>query len=66
LIFLKYPEGQHVAMYSGDGLFLDCYNPQSGCIHHDVTKDSFYWKTFWQARRIVSGCETDTVAAQPQ
>jgi cell wall-associated NlpC family hydrolase len=57
LIFLSYPGGRHVAIYAGNGLFMDCYNHQTGCILHDVSKDSFYQKHFYQARRIVSGCE---------
>jgi len=57
LIFLRYTGGQHVAIYVGRGLFMDCYNHATGCILHDVTTDSFYAAHFWQARRIVSGCE---------
>lgn len=57
LIFLRYNGGQHVAIYAGAGLFMDCYNHAVGCILHDVTADSFYAAHFWQARRIVSGCE---------
>lgn len=61
LVFLAYPGGQHVAIYAGRGLFMDCYNPSTGCILHDVTQDSFYREHFWQARRIVSGCEHMTI-----
>lgn len=57
LIFLQYPEGQHVAIYAGRGLFIDCYSPAVGCVLHAVQFDSFYVSNFWQARRIVSGCE---------
>lgn len=57
LIFLKYPGGAHVAIYVGRGLFMDCYNHETGCILHDVRTDSFYAAHWWQARRIVSGCE---------
>jgi cell wall-associated NlpC family hydrolase len=65
LIFLQYTGGQHVAIYVGvhDGapMFMDCYNESTGCILHDVALDSFYGAHFWQARRIVSGCESMTV-----
>jgi hypothetical protein len=61
LIFLQYQGGQHVAMYTGDGLFMDCYNHATGCMLHDVTQDSFYRAHFWQARRIASGCEGMTL-----
>jgi hypothetical protein len=57
LIFLAHNGGQHVAIYVGSGLFMDCYNHAVGCVLHDVTRDSFYAAHFWQARRIVSGCE---------
>lgn len=66
LIFLRYGgssagpgsgSGQHVAIYVGNGLFMDCYNHTVGCIMHDVSRDSFYQRHFWQARRIVGGCE---------
>lgn len=66
LIFLRYGgssagpgsgSGQHVAIYVGSGLFMDCYNHTVGCILHDVSQDSFYRHHFWQARRIVGGCE---------
>lgn len=53
LIFLKYSGGQHVAIYIRDGLFMDCYNPSTGCILHNVKADSFYQQNFWQGRRIV-------------
>jgi hypothetical protein len=61
LIFLQYQGGQHVAIYTGDGLFMDCYNHATGCMLHDVTQDSFYRAHFWQARRVVSGCEGMTL-----
>jgi hypothetical protein len=61
LAFLSYSGGQHVAIYAGDGLFMDCYSPAVGCVLHDVTADSFYAAHFWQARRIVTGCESLTV-----
>lgn len=57
LIFLTYTGGQHVAIYVGSGKFMDCYNHTVGCILHDVTTDSFYAAHFYQARRIVTGCE---------
>jgi hypothetical protein len=57
LIFLRYSGGQHVAIYVGSGLFLDCYNHATGCILHDVKEDSFYQRHFLMGRRIVSGCE---------
>lgn len=60
LIFLRYSTGQHVAIYVGSGLFMDCYNHVTGCILHDVSGDSFYGAHFYQARRIVSGCESLT------
>lgn len=60
LIFLRSSYGQHVALYVGDGLFMDCYNHSTGCILHDVTTDSYYHSAFWQARRITSGCEQYT------
>jgi hypothetical protein len=60
LIFLSYPGGQHVAIYVGNGLFMDCYNYATGCVRHAVQSDSFYQAHFWQARRIVSGCAGDT------
>lgn len=33
----------HVSMYLGDGVAADCYNEGSGCLLHDVTKDSYYF-----------------------
>lgn len=51
LIFLRYPGGQHVALYAGDGLVADAYNPAHGVILHDPKADSFYQANFWQARR---------------
>jgi hypothetical protein len=62
LIFLWYDGGQHVAIYVGDGLFMDCYNHASGCILHDPSQNSFYLSHFWQARRVVSGCEGEPLA----
>jgi hypothetical protein len=61
LIFLKYDGGQHVAIYVGAGLFMDCFNLTTGCILHDVSTNSFYRSYFYQARRIVSGCEGLTI-----
>lgn len=61
LIFLQYSGGQHVAIYAGDGLFMDCYSPAVGCVLHAVQLDSFYVANFWQARRITSGCEGMTI-----
>ena len=67
LIFLRYSGGQHVAMYAGDGLFIDAYNENTGVILHDVTQNSFYQAKFWQARRMVSGCEDLTIdPGEPQ
>jgi hypothetical protein len=61
LLFLKYNGGQHVAIYVGAGLFMDCFNHAVGCVLHDVAQNSFYRKYFEQARRIVSGCEGMTL-----
>ena len=61
LIFLRYSSGQHVAIYAGDGLFIDAYNENTGVIVHDPSQNSFYQAHFWQARRIISGCEHLTV-----
>jgi hypothetical protein len=61
LIFLQYQGGQHVALYTGDGLFMDCYNHDTGCILHAVENNSFYRSHFWQARRVSSGCEDMTL-----
>lgn len=57
LIFLRYSGGQHVALYAGSGKFMDCYNPDTGCIVHDVKSDGFYQANFWQARRIIADCD---------
>lgn len=57
LIFLRYPAGQHVAIYAGSGLFMDCFNHRVGCVLHDVSRDPFYRAHFLQARRIIGGCE---------
>jgi hypothetical protein len=54
LIFLKYPGGQHVAMYTGNGLFADAYNQETGVIVHDPAADNYYWTHYWQSRRITS------------
>ena len=56
LIFLRYPGGQHVAIYAGDGLFVDAYNPETGVLLHDVAADPFYHQYYWQSRRPVSDC----------
>jgi hypothetical protein len=61
LIFLAYPGGRHVAIYVGQGLFMDCYNQKTGCILHDVACDPFYRAHFLEARRIVAGCEDLTI-----
>jgi cell wall-associated NlpC family hydrolase len=61
LVFLRYPEGQHVAIYAGQGLFMDCFNHRVGCVLHDISRDSFYRAHFLQARRIVGGCEGMTI-----
>jgi cell wall-associated NlpC family hydrolase len=57
LVFLRYPGGQHVAIYAGRGLFMDCFNHRVGCVLHDISHDPFYQAHFLEARRIVSGCE---------
>lgn len=57
LLFLRYPQGQHVAIYVGNGIFMGCENYALGCITQDVRVNSFYRQYFWQARRIVSGCD---------
>lgn len=61
LVFLRYSGGQHVAIYAGQGLFMDCFNHRVGCVLHDVSQDPFYRAHFLQARRIVSGCEEMTL-----
>lgn len=61
LVFLAYPGGRHVAIYVGQGLFMDCYNHKTGCVLHDIARDSFYRHHFLEARRIVSGCEKLTI-----
>jgi hypothetical protein len=58
LVFMSYPGGQHVAMYVDDGLFIDCYGYGVGCILHDISQNSFYQRYFWQARRVLPGCES--------
>ncbi len=60
LIFLRYPGGQHVALYAGSGLFADAYHPTTGVILHDPSSDSYYQAHFWQARRPTS-CAGATV-----
>lgn len=47
---------RHVALYVGNGLFLDCYNHATGCLLHDVAQNRYYRTYFWQARRIIPGC----------
>ena len=64
LIFLRYAGGQHVAMYVGDGLFVDAYNISTGVIIHNPAQDSFYQANFWQARRILE-CDGPTVTVPP-
>lgn len=54
LIFLRYPGGQHVALYVGNGLFADAYNKYTGVILHNPADDNYYWSHFWQARRPTS------------
>lgn len=56
LVFLAYTGGQHVALYAGSGLFMDCYNQSTGCILHNIKTDSFYQSHYWQARRLSSEC----------
>src|SRR5437867_7836131 len=40
---------------------MDCFNYAVGCVLHDVSRNSFYRNHFYQARRIVSGCEGLTI-----
>ena len=54
LIFLRTDDGQHVAMYIGNGLFADAYNQDTGVIVHDVAPSGYYHTHFWQARRITA------------
>lgn len=54
LVFLKTDNGQHVAMYVGNGLFADAYNEDTGVIIHDVAPSGYYHTHFWQARRITA------------
>ncbi len=56
LVFIRYPGGQHVAVYVGKGLFSDCYSSATGCILHDISDNSFYRQYFWQARRVLPDC----------
>lgn len=58
LVFLRYPGGQHVALYAGNGLVVDAYNESTGVILHNPAADSFYQAHFWQGRRVASGCES--------
>lgn len=59
LAFLKYPSGQHVALYAGNGLFVDAYNENTGVILHAIEDDSFYQAHWWQARRVADCSEGD-------
>jgi cell wall-associated NlpC family hydrolase len=61
IVLLQYRGGQHVALYTGSGLFMDCYNHATGCILHPIDGNSFYQAHFWQARRPVSGCEGQSI-----
>lgn len=61
LAFAQSLDKQHVSIYISDGLFLDCYSHAVNCILHDISQDSFYQAQFWQARRIVAGCESLTI-----
>ena len=69
LIFLRGSDGagaaRHVAIYVGGGLFMDCYNHRVGCVLHAVERIPFYQRAFWQARRVVSGCESLTLEPGP-
>ncbi len=65
LIFLSYPGGQHVALYAGNGLFMDAYNRDVGVILHDVSSDSFYRDHFWQARRPIECAGTNINPGPP-
>ena len=66
LIFLRYPGGQHVALYVGDGLFADAYNSGVGVVLHEIQSNSFYQANFYQARRILSDCnQTIPINRQP-
>jgi hypothetical protein len=61
LAFAQYDGGQHVSIYVGNGLFMDCYNHATGCILHDISQSSFYQSYYWQSRRISSGCEGQAI-----
>ena len=63
LVFARYSGGQHVAMYIGDGLFVDAYNTSTGVIVHAIQSNSFYLANYWQARRIVDCGGTGGVLA---
>lgn len=54
LIFLRNGGNQHVALYVGNGLFADAYNPSTGVVVHQVELDPYYQANFWQARRVVT------------
>lgn len=56
LLFLKSQSGQHVSLYVGRGLVMDCYNHAVGCVLHDPSKIQYYWSAWWQSRRILWEC----------
>lgn len=56
LLFLKSQNGQHVSLYVGDGLVMDCYNHSTGCILHNPASQQYYWSAWWQGRRILWEC----------
>jgi hypothetical protein len=56
LLFLKSQAGQHVSLYVGDGLVMDCYNHAVGCVLHNPANINYYWQNWWQARRILWEC----------
>lgn len=64
LVFLKYPTGQHVSLYVGQGIVVDAYNENKGVIYHNPKNDPFYVANFWQGRRIATGCAGAGVAEE--
>ena len=65
LAFLRYSGGQHVAMYVGNGLFADAYNPTAGIIIHNPASDPFYTANWWHARRIMACDGNETLPVPP-
>lgn len=62
LAFLRYSGGQHVAIYVGNGLFADAYNPTAGIIIHNIAADTFYAANWWQSRRIMDCGDDESIA----